>query len=97
MSSILEQLYSGSLCPEAKNRPEQEAYRQMRQTGRRHYEGFCKALDAVEPSLRKQFEQILDDQYALLPFEYAQTFIDGFFLGAGLMIEVAANLRGKAP
>ena len=37
---------------------------------------------------RKELEEVMDEQLALFPLEQAESFIKGFRLGAGIMMEV---------
>ncbi len=46
------------------------------------------ALKKLDGRLVKQFIEIMDEQFDEVPLEYAALFIDGFQLGARMMIEV---------
>ena len=53
-----------------------------------HYEDFVKQLKVLEPPLDKHFVEIMDEQLDTLPLEMSEMFIDGFRLGARMMIEI---------
>ena len=38
--------------------------------------------------LDKEFESIMDEQLDILPYDFSQSFIDGFRLGAKMMLEI---------
>ena len=49
---------------------------------------FVKQLKVLEPPLDKRFVEIMDEQLDTLPLEMPEMFIDGFRLGARMMIEI---------
>ena len=53
-----------------------------------HYNNFIEALSKLEPSLAKQFIEIMDEQLDVIPYEFSEMFIDGFRLGARIMIDI---------
>lgn len=67
--------------------PKTEEYRKLRQEHYKHYENFVKQLKVLEPPLDKRFAEIMDEQLDTLPLEMSEMFIDGFRLGARMMIE----------
>lgn len=88
MKSILLRLYDGEIFPSEQIRVTTEEYQAMRQKHYEHYEDFSKQLKAVNPSLDERFLQIMDEQLDSVPLEIATTFIEGFRLGARMIIEV---------
>ena len=68
--------------------PKIEEYRKLRQQHYKHYEDFVKQLKVLEPPLDKHFVEIMDEQLDTLPLEMSEMFIDGFRLGARMMIEI---------
>ena len=90
MSSILEQLYNGEILPVEQYTPKEQEYRKIHQAHYSHYEDFIEILGKLNPPLDKQFIQIMDEQLDEIPYEFSQTFIDGFRLGARIMAEVFA-------
>lgn len=68
--------------------PKTEEYRKLRQEHYKHYEDFVKQLKVLEPPLDKRFVEIMDEQLDTLPLEMPEMFIDGFRLGARMMIEI---------
>ena len=59
--------------------------RAKRQEHLRHYESLRRTLTEEQ---RKELEEVMDEQLALFPLEQAESFIKGFRLGAGIMMEV---------
>ncbi|MCI9082960.1 MAG: hypothetical protein HFI70_11855 [Lachnospiraceae bacterium] len=88
MSTILQQLYSGKICPAEQYRPLQESYRKMRSEHCSHYTDFIKRLEQLDPPLDKRFIEIMDEQLDTIPLDFSSMFIDGFCLGAQMMIEI---------
>lgn len=91
MKSILHQLYDGEIAPWEQFAPTLTAYQSQRREHLRHYESLRKSLTEEQ---RKELEEVMDEQLALFPLEMAESFIKGFRLGAGIMMEVF-SLPGK--
>lgn len=45
----------------------------------------------IEPQLKEQFIKILDEQLDFFPLDTSEMFIDGFRLGARMMLEIFQN------
>ena len=88
MKSILLQLYDGELFPAEQYVPKITEYRRIHQEHYRHHKDF---LDKLEPSVKEQFIRIMDEQLDAVPMEMSEMFIDGFRLGARMMIEIYQN------
>lgn len=88
MQTILKQLYDGDIFPAEQYLPLMEEYKKARQKQYQHYEDFVKELDTLSEPLRKRFIAIMDEQLDTIPLELSEMFIDGFRLGARMMIEV---------
>lgn len=57
-----------------------------------HYRKFNKKLKKLSPSLHKQFVMVIEEQLIEVSFETCEIlFIDGFKLGAKMMMEVLEN------
>ncbi|MDT3427364.1 hypothetical protein J2Z22_002927 [Paenibacillus forsythiae] len=89
MRSLLEELYHGNLCPDAKAISSDPDYRQISR----------KTSEAMEAWKNRHSEQELEELEALLDLyaqthgmELASSFTYGFRLGAGIMVEI---LTGK--
>ena len=85
MKSILHQLYDGEIAPWEQFATTLTDSRAKRQEHLRHYESLRRTLTEEQ---RKELEEVTDEQLALFPLEQAESFIKGFRLGAGIMIEV---------
>lgn len=88
MKSLLLQLYDGEAFPAEQYTPKTEEYRKLRQKHYKHYEDFIKQLKILEPPLDKRLVEIMDEQLDTLPLEMSKMLIDGFRLGARMMVEI---------
>ena len=88
MKSILLELYEGNICPEEQYACKAEEYRKIQQSHYQHYDNFVEVLSKLEPPLDKQFIKIMDEQLDGIPYQFSEMFIDGFRLGARIMVEV---------
>ena len=79
MKSILHQLYDGEIAPWEQFTPTLTDCRAKRQEHLRR---------TLTEEQRKELEEVMDEQLALFPLEQAESFIKGFRLGAGIMMEV---------
>ena len=87
IKSILTELYKGNIFPAEQYSPSEE-YRQIHQSHYKHYDNFIETLSKLEPSLDKQFIKIMNEQLDVIPYEFSEMFIDGFRLGARIMIDI---------
>lgn len=85
MDTILMQLYLGKICPVNQYTPILEEYKELRKKQFAHYESFVKKL---ESPLDEEFLRIMDEQMDTLPYEFSEMFIEGFRLGARMMLEI---------
>ena len=85
MDRILQALYDGKIYPAEQFRPMIEEFKILQEKKREHYENFIKKLNSP---LDEEFDNIMDEQLDTLPLELRERFIDGFRLGARMMVEV---------
>lgn len=85
MDKILQDLYNGEIYPAEQYLPLMEEYKILQKKRYEHYEDFIKKIGSP---LDKEFERIMDEQFDTLPLELSEMFIDGFRLGARMMIEI---------
>lgn len=88
MKSLLLQLYDGEIYPAEQYAPKAEEYRKLWREHYKHHEEFISQLKKTEPPLDERFIEIMDEQLKTVPLEISEMFIDGFRLGARMMIEV---------
>lgn len=88
MQTILEQLYNGEIYPAEQYFPKSEEYQKIHKEHYEHYESFIESLSKLNPPLDKEFIKIMDEQLAVVPYEFSEMFIDGFRLGARILAEV---------
>lgn len=84
----MQQLYDGKIFPAEQYRPLLEEYRELRQEHYKHYEDFISELKRLDKGLSKRFIDIMDEQFNTFPYDTSNMFIDGFRLGARMMIEI---------
>jgi hypothetical protein len=86
MGKILQGLYGGEIYPaEKKHRSRMEEYRKLWKEYYKNHEDFIKKIGSP---LDEEFIQIMDQQLDMFPLELSETFLDGFRLGAKMMIEI---------
>lgn len=88
MKSILSELYNGNIFPAEQYITKNKEYRQIYQKNYQHYEDFIETLSKVNPPLDKRFIEIMDEQLDVIPYEFSEMFIDGFRLGARIMMDI---------
>ena len=88
MKNLLLQLYDGEISPVEQYSPQMKKYKKLRQEHYQHYEAFIKQLENLSPPLDKKFIEIMDEQLDIFPYDTSAMFIDGFCLGARMMIEI---------
>ena len=88
MSDLLSALYAGELYPAEQYTPRIEAYRKLYREHLRQHEAFAEMLRKLDPQLEQQFIEILEQQLDEVPLEIEDVFIEGFRLGAKLIIEI---------
>lgn len=85
MEKVLKDLYNGEIYPAEQYQLATPEYKAAQKKQLLLYEAFLEKLD--KPLVR-EFEHILDAQLDTLSLELSAMFIDGFRLGAKMMIEV---------
>lgn len=85
MQSILEQLFNGDIYPSEQIKIKLAGYQEARKVA-------IQAHDAFEEKLSQQMKQELDEWFSkeadVSGYYSTQTFMDGFKLGARLMLEI---------
>jgi len=85
VDNILQDLYDGKIYPAEQYYPMMEEYKALRQKHYEHYSDFAKKIGSP---LDKEFAHIIDEVFDTLPLEMSEIFIDGFRLGAKMIIAV---------
>ncbi|SHJ30776.1 DUF6809 family protein [Hespellia stercorisuis] len=85
MDKILKALYEGEIYPAEQYLPLIEEYKDLWKKNYQKYEDFIKKVGSP---LDKEFIKIMDEQLDAVPLELSEMFIDGFRLGARMMIEI---------
>ena len=85
MKSMISQFYYGEPGPHAKWKPVLEQFEIDRDKAFHSYSSF---LNKLPDDLKGEFVSLIDEHLALLPDELEQSFVDGFRLGARMIIEI---------
>lgn len=85
MEKVLEQLYNGELYPYSKYQTTIEQFKKNKDVAFKSYSVFIKKLPG---ELKDEFDELIDSYIDLLPLELEQNFINGFRIGARIMVEV---------
>ena len=85
MEDILRKLYEGKIQPLDRDMGELKGHLEQRRKSMEAHKCF---LDKLTEEMRHEFMEIMDAHDSLYPFEYAETYIDGFKTGARMMLEI---------
>jgi len=93
MESVIEQLFYGRINPAQAPRPTDAHTRKLEKAYSQAYEAFRAKID---PELHRELGRVLDDCVALDAREGAAYFVEGFRLGARMMLDVlgCSGFRG---
>ena len=89
MKSSIGELYYGNLYPFLTYKPALEETARLFKAAGGRYDRFRARLPE---EMREPFDALLDDKSAMLLSEMEESFIDGFRIGARLMLEVFYNV-----
>ena len=81
----LRDLYEGNILPSEQGRPKTEEYSVLQKNFIKHREEF---KDKIGSHFNDELQKLMDEQLDIFALELTQTFIDGFRLGAKMIIEV---------
>ena len=85
MDKILRALYYGEILPAEQHILQIE---ENKIQWKKHYQQYEDFINKLGSPLDKEFERIMDEQFDILPQEFSQMFVDGFRLGAKMIIEI---------
>lgn len=88
MKSVLYQLYEGGLYPMEKYQPFLKEHQDLLRNKHFRHDAIKEELRKINPELNWELEHLLEEQREEMNWDTAQMFIDGFRLGARMMIEV---------
>lgn len=89
MKSSISELYYGNLYPFLTYKPALEETARLFKAAGGRYDRFRARLPE---EMREPFDALLEDKSAMLLLEMEESFIDGFRIGARLMLEVFYNV-----
>lgn len=85
MQEMLRELYGGSIYPSEQGRPKTEEYSVLVKNFSKHKEEFKQKIGV---HFYDELQRIMDEQFNIFDLELEQAFINGFCLGARMIIEV---------
>ena len=88
VKSLLGQLYNGSIQPAEKCYPQNEAHKKLIDACIQKHRAFRESLS---PELLEAYEDVEDANLALAYENNKIDFVDGFCLGARMMMEILAE------
>ena len=94
MNNILLQLYNGELAPSTFHNDHIPMHRAKREACLKKYESFLQKLNALDPSLTEEMEKLLDEQLSVDMLELPEAFLEGFYMGAQIMLSVCTHGEG---
>ena len=95
MENILNALYHGRIFPEEQFSPKDKEYKEIVHSSNRHVDAFLETLRKLDPPLDQKYIEIADEQLDMVPYEFSCMFIEGFRLGAKIMVEVFQEKSSK--
>lgn len=88
MQEIIEKIYRGELYPAEQIDPMFQNFREKWEKSKGNTDAFSAKLS---DELRPLFETVMVDKLEIATLEQTQAFVDGFKLGAKLLVEVFAT------
>ena len=81
MTDIIYQLYYGEIHPAERFTREYPAHQAKRKACFARHDAFLARLNAIDPALQQEMEQLLDEQLSADMLELPECFYEGFRLG----------------
>ncbi len=91
MKTILEELYLGNLRPSEQVNPQSREYREVRSKRSEKINCLMEHLKEMEPTLKKEFTEIVDMEGDEDYYEMVEAFTVGFRLGAQIMVSAITD------
>lgn len=88
MKSVLMELYDGWVFPAEQFYPRSKEHKKMLDRFCRHSEAFTDKLSRLDPPLYEEFSRVMNEYMDLSAADLAEMFVDGFRLGARILIDV---------
>ena len=89
---VIEQIYDGSLVPTGQYRAKINSYNKMQQAHMGKYDELMNYLQRHDKSMAAMLQAYNDELFELPALETESVFVDGFRMGALLMIEIMTSL-----
>ena len=81
MTDIIYQLYYGEIHPAEQFTKQRTAHLQKRRACFQKHDAFLSRLNAIDPALRQEMEQLMDEQLSSDMLALPECFYEGFRLG----------------
>ena len=91
MNNILYQLYQGELQPCRKYQDRVPGHLLRRKQCLQKHRAVMERLEAVDPELWRAVDELMDESFRVDREDVPEAFLEGFRLGAGLMVEILAE------
>ncbi len=88
MDPILQQLYTGDLCPAENRHYDDPDYQSMCDASLREIEAFTAELSQ---EAKEKFDRLMENYLELTFAEKTQAFCDGFRIGGRVMYQIFSN------
>ncbi|MGI5984664.1 MAG: hypothetical protein GXY01_02140 [Clostridiales bacterium] len=85
MQKILEQIYNGELCPSERSEVCVEKFRTAKKAAVQAHDEFERKLT---PEMKAELDSFLSSESDVTAYHIEQAFVDGFRLGAKLILEI---------
>lgn len=91
MKSTLRELYNGNLDPSGQFTPTTREYLTLRAQAGEHSDELLSELKRIDPALAERFDRVMDEEIDVQIMELNEMFVQGFRLGARMMLEVCTG------
>lgn len=91
MQSIIAHIYGGELCPGERSKINVAKFYEEKKIAVEAHNEFEEKLSEA---MKKEFDEYLSKEFCLTAYHTEQAFVDGFRMGARLMLEVLEVDKG---
>lgn len=90
MTDIIHQLYYGEINPAERFTRERPEHLAKRRACFEHHDAFLARLNTIDPALRQEMDQLLDEQLSSDMLSLSDSFYEGFRLGMLIAMDILA-------
>lgn len=85
MQSMIAQIYDGELCPSERSKISVAKFHEEKKIAVKAHNEFEEKLSEA---MKKEFDEYLSKEFCLTTYHTEQAFVDGFKMGAQMMLEI---------